>query len=148
VKNILTGAINDVAVSIFDVSSSRFSSIGFKKYKYSVSVIDFGEKYIPQFIQSQESIVDILDRTDINFDDYKDYSNHYLLKSNEEAECVDFFRSNDCKLLKKFSSYRIHYMESTSNKILIIRKKTREESEDLPAVVALLKDLIEIIDQK
>jgi hypothetical protein len=39
-------------------------------------------------------------------------------------------------------------MESTSNKILIIRKKTREESEDLPAVVALLKDLIEIIDQK
>ncbi|HMT00854.1 MAG TPA: SulP family inorganic anion transporter [Candidatus Absconditabacterales bacterium] len=145
VKNILEGFIDGIKVSICDVSSARFSSLGFRKMKYSVAIIDFGDKKIPQFIQSPETIADILDNTDINFEDYKAYSNHYLLKSYEEADCVALFRNDDAKLLKKFSAYRIHYMESSENKVLIIRKKVREDSEDLPAVIQLVKEIIEII---
>jgi len=118
-KNIMTGNKNGLQVSVFDF----YYTIGDQKvstrYSQSILLVESGELNLPFFILRPESFLDkigsLFGGQDIDFDSNPDFSDHYLLRGEDENRIRQTFSP---AVISYYEQNHGVYTEGNDNKLL------------------------------
>lgn len=129
-----------------DIFLSKGLRMSEQSHKMSVLLVTDIEKYIPAFHLSREGlfskIVQVFGYEDIDFDEYPDFSERYLLTGANPIEIRNFFDSN---IIEFFEEHQGFQVESRNNNLLIYRERnlmTRTEMEDTIEFAETFLDII------
>jgi len=122
-ENTLKGSYKNQELEITDIMVQQGRGINKKNYKMTVMHIYFDDVYAPDFSLEKEgfidSLIDLGEYKDIDFDAFPKFSYYYLLKGPNEQEIRSFF---DPQKLKFFEDNRGNNLENAGKEMLIYRR--------------------------
>ncbi|MFK7899451.1 MAG: SulP family inorganic anion transporter [Cyclobacteriaceae bacterium] len=122
-ENVLRASYKEQDIEFSDIMVEVGRGFSKRTFKMTIMHIFFTEKPMPDLTLEKEgfmdSIIDLGEYKDIDFDEFPKFSNYYLLKGPEEEVIRKFFNS---KKLRFFEDNRGNNMESVGNELLIYRK--------------------------
>lgn len=133
-------------LELSDIFLSKGLRMSEQSHKMTVLLVTDIEKYIPAFHLSKEGIfskiVQVFGYDDIDFDEYPEFSDRYLLTGANPNEIRNFF---DNEMLEFFEEHQGFQVESRNNNLLIYRERhlmTRTEMEDTIEFAETFLDII------
>lgn len=132
-----------------DIFLSKGVRMSEQSHHMSVLLIQDIDLYVPAFRLSHENIFDkmlqSLGYNDIDFDDFPNFSEHYLLKGINENEIRDFFNQELLEFLEHYKDFEI---ESSNNRVLIYKDHQLMNRTEMEDCVEFAEKLLNVFYQE
>ncbi len=106
------------------------------------------KKRIPLFVLEREVVLDrVLNTTgvrDIDFKDFKEFSNKFLLFGPDEEEIKKFFTP---EIILFFETHSVYHIESSGDALLVFPKAKLVKSHQIEVMVAFVEELLDKISK-
>jgi MFS superfamily sulfate permease-like transporter len=139
--NILSGKISDFHYHISDLSIVKGGE--FKAQILHLTVLSISDLHIgmPIFTMQKEGLLEKTFINDIDFKDYPDFSNKYILNGFNEAQVRSFFTK---EIIEYFEKNEIYNIECLGAEILIYKSNGVASVEEIKSLLNFGKGLVEI----
>lgn len=119
IKNIMTGQKKGLQVSIFDFHYTIGDKKVSTRYSQTVLLVESGQLNLPLFILRPESVLDkigtLFGGQDIDFDSNPEFSDHYLLRGEDETRIRETFSPS---VISYYEQHHRVYTEGNKNRLL------------------------------
>lgn len=133
-------------IEFSDIFLSKGIRMSEQSHKMSVLLVYGVETYIPDFTLGREHLLAKLIQSvgygDIDFDDYPEFSEAYLLKGEKENEIRSLFSNELIDFLEKNQGFNI---ESRNNNILIYKDKALMNRVEMEDAIEFTENFLSII---
>ena len=140
--NLMRGANPDTAVSVFDYKYTTGSGKNSSTHQQTVVCFDSDQLHLPTFTLQPEGmfhkLFSVFGYQDIDFGDFPNFSNRYLLRGSSEAAIRDFFDAPLVGALERLSGVTI---EGHDRRLIYYRPANRPKPEE---VRRLLEEAFEV----
>lgn len=144
-RNLLTGAINDQEVLIFDYEFREGTDSGVT-YSQTVALLPNHQATLPVFRlvpeTSDHKIAQWFGYQDIDFEDYPEFSQIYLLRGPDEAAIRQAFGR---PVLELFERNRIWSIESQDGHLLVYRDRKLRDPNRCPELAAKAVEFLQVL---
>jgi hypothetical protein len=148
IKNLIKGRYSRIKWNVFDYIINKYhtTSQGSKRLTYFVAYTKL-DKDLPKFILSTENFATKITSAlgfgskykDIDFSNYKPFSERYYLRGNDETAIRKLF---DSKLLNFFASSGFNMNLETNNTQIIIYSSKRIKPQNLKSFLDLISNIV------
>lgn len=147
--NLLEGNRGSHAYKIFDYRYTIGGGQGSSTQLQTIGFVHLNNLNLPHFIMGTESLfqkfVDKLGFKDIDFENYKEFSDHYYLKGENEAEIRNVFKPY---ILEYFRSKQIkETIEAKGNSIIFYKLRKRIKPDQLNKFIESFSEMVNIFDR-
>jgi len=145
-ENTLMGAYKGQEIEITDIMVEQGRGINKKNYKMTIMHIYFNDVYCPDFSLEKEgfidSLIDLGEYKDIDFDSFPKFSYYYLLKGPDESKIRKFFNPS---MLKFFEDNRGNNLENNGKELLIYRRPLLLPEHEVDELLNFGLDFLDIL---
>lgn len=136
-----------ILVGDFDVRSGALLTES--KETMTLLLIDFAKgKSLPKFLLETETnidrLVDSISGQDIDFDDFRGFSEKFRLRGSDEAAIRAFFTPERIALLEEFDEFEV---ESTGDRILVRHQSGRVQPQQLEGMIGFGRRIAQSISK-
>jgi hypothetical protein len=151
-ENVINGTFEDLDVrwEIADITFDEGALSATEVYHSTVEVMHLPFS-LPTFTLEKEGKLDkvfdivrrFVGRIDIDFEEYPDFSKHFLLEGPDEEAIRKLFRPS---LLQFLQENEIYHIESAENKLLIFRKLRLSKTEEVSKMLIFCHDFVSLLE--
>jgi hypothetical protein len=145
-ENILVRYAEHGKIDISDITLTEGARQAQEDTHLTIFLVSELDTHFPDFALEPEGLFTKLSEftfgKDINFGDHPDFSKKYYLRSDDEKATREFFNES---LISYLESHEEMHIESHKNKLLVYKKKSLLDTDEILNVLAFLNGLNEIL---
>lgn len=142
-SNVIYGSYPDLNIK-WEISDMTFDEGGFIETRelHTTEHLVKLPVDIPDFILDREFLFDrlkdILEHTDIDFEEHPEFSNNFVLQSSDEDELRKVFGPD---VIQFFNEHEVYHIECVENKLVIFRKRRLASVSEIKDMINYTHDL-------